>query len=98
MRTSKPLSRSSIRPGVALSLDLNIKARRLGSFELYIEYGTKSAGADFRNHLRDCMDLLGFTSCLADPDLWMRKAMSNKGIEYYEYVLLYIDVRTREGY
>jgi len=25
-------------------------------------YGTKSAGADFRNHLRDCMDLLGFTS------------------------------------
>jgi len=44
-------------------------------------YGTKSAGADFRNHLQDCMDLLGFTSCLADPDLWMRKAMSDKGIE-----------------
>jgi len=37
------------------------------------------------------MDLLGFTSCLADPDLWMRKAMSGKGIEYYEYVLLYVD-------
>lgn len=38
------------------------------------------------------MDLvLGFTSCLADPDIWMRKAVSDKGVEYYKYVLLYVD-------
>ncbi len=35
-------------------------------------YGLKSAGASFCNHLADCMKHLGFTPCLADPDLWMR--------------------------
>jgi len=48
-------------------------------------YGTKSAGRDFRNHLRSCMDILGHTFCLADPDLWMRQAVDEKGVEYYEY-------------
>ncbi len=33
-------------------------------------YGMKSSCRDFRNHLRDCMDHMGYTSCLADPDLW----------------------------
>ena len=54
-------------------------------------YGTKCADRDFRNHLRDCMDHLGYESCLADPDLWMRKAVSDKGQQYYEYMLLYVD-------
>ena len=35
-------------------------------------YGFKSAGAAFRNHLRDCMEHLGYESCKADPDVWMR--------------------------
>ena len=34
-------------------------------------YGGKSAGADFRNHLRSCMRHLDFVSCPADPDVWM---------------------------
>ena len=54
-------------------------------------YGRKTAGKDFRNHLRDCMKHLKFASCLADPDVWMRAAMSDKGQEYYEYVLLWTD-------
>ena len=54
-------------------------------------YGNKSAGADFRNHLRECMDLMGYRSCLADPDLWMREAIKDNGECYYEYVLLYVD-------
>jgi len=33
-------------------------------------YDLKSAGASFRNHLADCMTRLGFTPCLADPDLY----------------------------
>lgn len=32
-------------------------------------YGGKAAGRDFRNHLRDCMQHLGYTSCRADPDV-----------------------------
>ena len=54
-------------------------------------YGGKAAGRDFRNHLRDCMEHLGFQACLADPDVWMRPAVKSNGIEYYEYVLLYTD-------
>jgi hypothetical protein len=45
-------------------------------------YGGKAAGRDFRNHLRSCMSHLGFTSCLADPDVWMREATKSDGTEY----------------
>ena len=37
------------------------------------------------------MKHLKFHSCLADPDVWMRAAMSDEGQEYYEYVLLWTD-------
>ena len=54
-------------------------------------YGGKSAGRDFRNHLRACMDHLGFKSCPADPDVWMRPAIKADGSQCWEYVLLYTD-------
>ena len=54
-------------------------------------YGGKSSGADFWKHLRDCMTHLGFTSCKADPDIWMREAQRDDGTPYWEYVLLYVD-------
>jgi hypothetical protein len=54
-------------------------------------YGGKTAGADFRNHLRECMRHLNFTSSLADPDVWMRPAKKANGSECYEYVLIYTD-------
>ena len=54
-------------------------------------YGGKSAGRDFRNHLRSCMAFLNFKSCPADPDVWMRPAIKSDGSTYYEYVLLYTD-------
>ena len=54
-------------------------------------YGGKSAGRDFRNHLRACMSHIGFTPCLADPDVWMRPAQKADGSKYWEYVLLYVD-------
>ena len=54
-------------------------------------YGTKSAGRDFRSHLRDCMDHLRYTSCKADPDLWMHMSKRDTGEDYYEYMLLYVD-------
>jgi hypothetical protein len=52
-------------------------------------YGGKSAGKDFRNHLRSCMRHLDFVSCPADPDVWMRPAKRSDGTDYYEYILLY---------
>jgi len=54
-------------------------------------YGGKTAGRDFRQHLRSCMWHLNFVSCPADPDVWMRPAIKDNGEEYYEYVLLYTD-------
>ena len=54
-------------------------------------YGGKSSGADFWKHLRSCMAHIGFNSCKADPDIWMRPAMKDDGTAYYEYVLLYVD-------
>lgn len=33
----------------------------------------------------------GFTSCLADPDVWMRQACKPDGMKYWEYLLCYVD-------
>ena len=54
-------------------------------------YGGKAAGRDFRNHLRTCMRHLNFISCPADPDVWMRPALTADGRAIYEYILLYTD-------
>jgi len=54
-------------------------------------YGGKSSGADFWKHLRSCMTHLGFHSCKADPDIWMRAAQKDDGSAYWEYELLYVD-------
>ena len=42
-------------------------------------YGLKSAGADFRNHLADCMHHLVFLPFYADLYLWMKPMMKPKG-------------------
>ena len=42
-------------------------------------YGLKSAGVGFCNHLRNCMEHLGYESCKADPDVWMRSATRADG-------------------
>jgi len=55
-------------------------------------YGLKSAGAAFRAHLCICMKQLGYTPCLADPDLWYKAAVRpDDGYEYYSYILCYVD-------
>ena len=45
-------------------------------------YGTKNAGRDFCNHLRDCMHHLGIEPCRADPDKWLRITKLDNGAEY----------------
>ena len=37
------------------------------------------------------MHYLKFSSCPADPDVWMWPAEKSDGTTYYEYVLLYVD-------
>ncbi len=55
-------------------------------------YGLKSAGAAFRNQMQDCMNNLGYESCPADPDLWLKPMTQlDDGVLYYAYVLLYVN-------
>ena len=55
-------------------------------------YGLKGSGASYRNHISNCMRHLGYESCKADPDLWMKpKTRPSDGFEYYSYVLIYVD-------
>jgi hypothetical protein len=37
------------------------------------------------------LHFLGYKSCPADPDVWMRPAIKSDGNEVYDYVLLYVD-------
>ena len=53
--------------------------------------GLHSAGASFRHHLADCIEQLGYKSCLEDLDLWIKKGVRpSDGFEYYSYVLLHV--------
>jgi hypothetical protein len=55
-------------------------------------YGLKSAGASFRNHLADYMRELGYQSCKADADVWLKaETRPSDGFKYYSYVLCYVD-------
>ena len=37
------------------------------------------------------MEFINFTSCPADPDVWMRPAIKSDGTKCYDYVLLCVD-------
>lgn len=54
-------------------------------------YGLKSSSAAWRAHLAGTLVSLGFISCLADPDVWLRPATKPDGTTYYEYLLAYVD-------
>jgi hypothetical protein len=64
-----------------------------GKFAVIVraQYGLKSSGAAWRAHLAEHMVDIGFTSCLADPDVWLRPAVKSDGTKYYEYVFIYTD-------
>jgi hypothetical protein len=45
-------------------------------------YGLKSSGAAYRTHFAPNLLEMGFTSCKADPDVWMWPATKENGSEY----------------
>ncbi|KAL7476537.1 hypothetical protein ACHAW6_002394 [Cyclotella cf. meneghiniana] len=50
-----------------------------------------SSGTAFRVHLVRCLCKIGYRSCLADPDLWLKEQTDRKGSRYYAYILCYLD-------
>ncbi len=63
----------------------------VGETRRFALYGLKSSGAAWRAHLTNTLQHLGYTSSLANPDVWLQPAKKPNGFEYYEYVLLYVD-------
>ena len=55
-------------------------------------YVFKIYGAEFCNHLSDCMFHMGYKSFMADPDLCLNPEVRPSDIfEYYSYILCYVD-------
>jgi hypothetical protein len=54
-------------------------------------YGLKTSGAAWRAHFAETLHSLGFTSSLADPDVWYRPECKPDGFKYYAYILVYVD-------
>ena len=54
-------------------------------------YGLSSSSVSWRAAISSVIEGLGFTSCRADPDVWLRPAVKADGLEVYEYVLVYSD-------
>jgi Reverse transcriptase (RNA-dependent DNA polymerase) len=54
-------------------------------------YGVKSSGACWREQMASTLRELGYTSCKADPDVWMRENVKPSGEHYWEFVLMYVD-------
>ena len=54
-------------------------------------YGASSSAASWRDTISRVIEGLGYKSCRADNDVWMRPAVKADGLEVYEYVLVYSD-------
>jgi hypothetical protein len=55
-------------------------------------YGLKSAGVGFQAHLASFMCQMGYSSCKADPDLWLKTmTRPEDNVHYYTYILCYVD-------
>jgi len=54
-------------------------------------YRLKSSGAAWHAHLASSILDVGFSSSLADPDVWLRAANHMDGRTYYEYLLVFVD-------
>jgi hypothetical protein len=54
-------------------------------------YGLKSSGAAWHTQLSETLYSMDFKPTLADPDVWYRPACKANNMEYYEYILVYVD-------
>ena len=54
-------------------------------------YGLKSSRAAWHSLFTETLYDLGFKSSLTDPDVWLCPACKTNGIEYHEYIFVYVD-------
>ena len=53
-------------------------------------YGLKSASASFRAFMAEYLHELGYTSCYANNNVWMRPASKEDRFKYYKYIVCYV--------
>jgi hypothetical protein len=49
------------------------------------------SGATWRSLFASTLHDIGYTSTLADPDVWIRPTTKTNGEHYYEYIFVYVD-------
>jgi hypothetical protein len=54
-------------------------------------YGLKSSGQAWRTMLSQSLQEMGFSSSLADPDVWYKPNTKPDGFQYYSYIMVYVD-------
>ena len=54
-------------------------------------YGLRSSGKAWRDHMAATLRDHGYTSCKADPDVWMKPKTKPCGFKYWSYILVYTD-------
>jgi hypothetical protein len=54
-------------------------------------YGLKTSGAAWRAYFAEVLHGMGYISSLADPDVWLKAECKPDGVEYYSYILVYVD-------
>ncbi|KAI2490433.1 Reverse transcriptase (RNA-dependent DNA polymerase) [Fragilaria crotonensis] len=54
-------------------------------------YGLRSSGKAWRDHMAATLRDHGYTSCKADPDVWMKPRTKPDGFRYWSYILVYTD-------
>jgi hypothetical protein len=54
-------------------------------------YGLRSSGKAWRDHMAATLRDHGYTSCQADPHVWMRPKTEAKGFRYWSYIMVYTD-------
>ena len=54
-------------------------------------YGLRSSGKAWRDHMAATLRDHGYSSCRADPDVWMRPKTKDCGFRYWSYIMVYTD-------
>ena len=54
-------------------------------------YGQMSSGVAFRAHLAEKLPDISFKPTKADLDVWICPAIKPDGMEYYEYIMCYVN-------
>ena len=54
-------------------------------------YSLKTSAKAWSEFFGKLLKEMGYTSCVTDPDIWMKPETNNGGYRYWSYMLVYVD-------